>query len=155
MSRVSAGILLFRHSNGALEVLLAHFGGPFFKSKDLGAWGVPKGEVEAGEDLLQTAQRELAEELGSPVSTGPLHPLGSVTQKSGKVVHAWAASGDFDPATLRSITFELEWPKDSGRLQQFPEVDRVEWFDLAAARRKIIASQVPFLERLEAVSEAR
>lgn len=154
MTRVSAGILLFRQRpDGVLEVLLAHFGGPFFKAKDLGAWAVPKGEALAGEDLLQTAAREFAEELGAPPPTGPLHPLGSVTQKSGKVVHAWAVSGDFDPASLRSNTFELEWPRGSGRLQSFPEIDRVGWFDLAQARRKILASQLPFLDRLEALEQ--
>lgn len=149
--KVSAGLLFFRERNGVLEVLLAHFGGPFFKNKDLGSWAVPKGEVEEGEDVLQTAQREFTEELGAPPPTGPFLSLGSVTQKSGKVVHAWAVKGDFDPATLRSNTFELEWPKGSGKVQHFPEIDRVGWFDLQLARKKIIVSQVPFLERLEAL----
>ncbi len=150
--KISAGLLFFRERNGALEVLLAHFGGPFFKNKDLGAWAVPKGEVEGDEDLLRTAQREFTEELGAPPPPGPFLSLGSVKQKSGKVVHAWAVKGDFDPAALRSNTFELEWPKGSGQVQHFPEVDRVGWFDLQLARKKIIASQVPFLERLADVS---
>ena len=152
-SKTSAGLLLYRGVAAAREVLLAHFGGPFFKDKDKGAWGVPKGEVEEGEDLLQTAQREFAEELGAPAPHGTLHPLGSVKQKSGKVVHAWAVRGDFEPSELKSNTFELEWPRGSGRVQHFPEVDRVEWFSLAAARAKIVEAQAAFLDRLTDLTE--
>ncbi len=150
MASVSAGLLLYRRTNGRCEVLLGHLGGPFFARKDEGAWGIPKGEVEGGEDLLEAARREFAEETGF-APAGPLVPLGSVTQKSGKVVHAWAAEGDFDPTQLKSNTFELEWPRGSGKLRQFPELDRAEWFDLDAARAKIIAAQAAFLERLAAV----
>ena len=152
-SKTSAGLLLYRGVGTSREVLLAHFGGPFFKGKDAGAWAVPKGEVEAGEDLFQTAQREFAEELGAPSLSGPFHSLGSVTQKSGKVVHAWAVRGDFEPSALKSNTFELEWPRGSGRVEHFPEVDRVEWFSLSVARQKIIEVQIAFLERLEAMNE--
>jgi predicted NUDIX family NTP pyrophosphohydrolase len=144
---VSAGLLLYRRANGRIEVLLGHLGGPFFARKDAGAWGIPKGEVEPGEDLLAAAKREFAEETGL-APAGPLLALGSVTQKSGKVVHAWAAEGDFDPANLQSNTFELEWPRGSGKLKRFPELDRVMWFDVDTARTKINAAQAAFLDRL-------
>lgn len=147
-SKTSAGLLLYRGVGAGREVLLAHFGGPFFKGKDKGAWAVPKGEGEEGEDLLDTARREFAEELGAAAPEGPFHALGSVKQKSGKVVHAWAVRGDFDPSVLKSNTFELEWPRGSGRMQHFPEVDRVEWFGLEAARSKIIEAQTVFLDRV-------
>ena len=149
MAIVSAGLLLYRRSAGPFEVLLAHLGGPFFASKDLNAWGIPKGEVQDGEDLLAAAQREFAEETGL-VPAGPFLALGFVKQKSGKVVHAWGAPGELDPARLRSNLFEIEWPRGSGRLQSFPELDRAAWFGLEAARAKIIAAQVPFVDRLEA-----
>lgn len=144
---VSAGLLLYRRANGRIEVLLGHLGGPFFARKDAGAWGIPKGEVEPGEDLLAAAKREFAEETGL-APAGPLLALGSVTQKSGKVVHAWAAEGDFDPANLQSNTFELEWPRGSGKLKRFPELDRVMWFDVDTARTKINPAQAAFLDRL-------
>ena len=147
MARVSAGVLLFRRVNGRLEVLLGHLGGPFFAGKDRNGWGIPKGEVGEGEDLLAAAKREFAEETGLKPG-GAFIPLGSVKQKSGKVVHAWAAEADFDPAKLRSNTFELEWPRGSGAIHAFPEVDRAAWFEVAAARAKIIAAQAEFLDRL-------
>ena len=150
-SKTSAGLLLYRGVGTEREVLLAHFGGPFFAGKDEGAWGVPKGEAQEGEGLLQTAQREFAEELGAPAPGGTLHSLGSVTQKSGKVVHAWAVRGDFEPSALKSNTFELEWPRGSGRVQHFPEIDRVEWFTIARAREKIVEAQAAFLERVSAL----
>lgn len=154
MAKVSAGVLLFRRRDGgALEVLLVHLGGPFFKGKDKNAWGVPKGEVGEGEDPLTTARREFTEETGL-TPAGPFLPLGSVTQKSGKVVHAWACEGDFDPATLKSNTFTLEWPKGSGTLQTFPEVDRAEWLKLGPARLRVLAAQAPFLDRLEALNSS-
>lgn len=146
----SAGVLLFRNP-AALEVLLVHPGGPFWAKKDLGAWSIPKGEPEQGESLRHCALRELAEELGPAApSLDPdgLIELGSIRQKAGKVVHAWAAEGEFDPAELSSNSFELEWPPRSGARREFPEVDRAEWFDLAEALRKLIAAQGPFVERL-------
>jgi predicted NUDIX family NTP pyrophosphohydrolase len=147
MAKVSAGLLLFRRTPGGPEVLLAHLGGPFFAAKDLNAWGVPKGEVEEGEDPLATAKREFAEETGT-APEGPFLPLDSVKQKSGKVVHAWAVEGQLDPKKLVSNTFEIEWPRGSGKLQAFPEIDRAEWFSIDAARKKIIAAQAVFLDRL-------
>jgi predicted NUDIX family NTP pyrophosphohydrolase len=147
MATVSAGVLLFRDRDGRREVLLAHLGGPFFAGKDKNAWGIPKGEVADGEDPLTAARREFAEETGLALS-GPFQPLGSVKQKSGKVVHAWACAGDFDPAQLKSNTFTLEWPKGSGTMRTFPEIDRVAWLDLPAARQKILAAQAVFLDRL-------
>ncbi len=148
--RTSAGILLWRTRKGRLEVLLAHQGGPFWAKKDLGHWTVPKGEAEPGEELVDVARREFAEETGAEVPDQLLIALGQITQKSGKVVFAWAVEGDLDPSTAVSNTYELEWPPRSGVIQAFPEIDRVEWFDLDAARRKLKAAQVPFLDRLEA-----
>lgn len=160
--RESAGILLFRSAaRGAstspgrrlegIEVLLVHPGGPFWAKRDLGAWSIPKGEYEEGEDPRACALRELAEELGAaaPVLTaGSLIDLGSVRQKAGKVVQAWAAEGDFDPAELRSNKFTIEWPPRSGGRQEFPEVDRAEWFGPDRARPKIIPAQAAFVDRL-------
>jgi predicted NUDIX family NTP pyrophosphohydrolase len=148
---ISAGILLFRRTEEALEVLLVHPGGPYWAKKDLGAWSIPKGLVEEGEEPLQCALRELEEELGSPFAFAAeeLVELGSVRQKAGKVVHCWAAEADFDPATLRSNSFSIEWPPRSGVEREFPEVDRAEWFGLEQARGKIIAAQAEFLDRLK------
>src|SRR3982751_5941842 len=136
MPAVSAGVLLFRRAPD-LEVLLVHPGGPFWKNKDEGAWSIPKGELEPGEEPRTRALIEYEEELGHQPAGTDLTELGEVRQKSGKVVHGFALEGDFDPATLRSNTFEMEWPPRSGRRQEFPEVDRAEWFDLATARAKI------------------
>ena len=147
---VSAGILLFRRRSGRLELLLAHQGGPYWVTKDLGHWTIPKGEVEPGEAWIDVARREFAEETGVDVEVRGDLPLGEITQKSGKTVVAWAVEGDIDPATARSNTFSMEWPPRSGRLQDFPEIDRVEWFDPAEARRRLKPAQVPFIERLEA-----
>jgi predicted NUDIX family NTP pyrophosphohydrolase len=130
-------------------VLLAHMGGPFWIKKDLGHWTIPKGEVEPGEDLVDVARREFHEETGHEVGDAALVELGQITQKSGKTVFAWGANGDLDPATAVSNTYDMEWPPRSGRIQSFPEIDRVEWFDLGEARRKLKAAQVPFLDRLE------
>jgi predicted NUDIX family NTP pyrophosphohydrolase len=151
VAAISAGILLFRRTGEALEVLLVHPGGPYWAKKDLGAWSIPKGIVEEGEDQLRCALRELEEELGSSFSFADeeLVELGSVRQKAGKVVHCWAAEADFDPATLRSNTFRIEWPPRSGTEREFPEVDRAEWFGLEQARQKIIAAQGDFLDRLK------
>ena len=146
----SAGLLLFRRSNGRLEVLLAHPGGPFFARKDAGHWTIPKGEVDPGEDLLDVARREFEEETGHAVPPGASIELGSIVQKGGKVVHAWAVEGDLDPAAAVSNTFDLEWPPRSGRLQAFPEVDRVEWFSIDEARARIRATQVALIDWLDA-----
>jgi predicted NUDIX family NTP pyrophosphohydrolase len=148
--RTSAGILLWRRRGTRLEVLLGHNGGPFFARKDLGHWTVLKGEVEPGEDVVAVARREFAEETGHPLPDGPLIELGQIRQRSGKVVLAWAVEGDLDPETAVSNTFELEWPPRSGRIQEFPEIDRVAWFGIPEARRRIKAAQAPFLDRLEA-----
>ena len=147
MTRTSAGLLLYRRTPHGLEVLLVHPGGPFFARKDHGAWSIPKGEAEDGDDLLAVAHRELGEETGFTVS-GPELSLGCVRQKGGKVVHAWAVRGDADPTELRSNTFEIEWPPRSGRMCAFPEVDRAAWFDLAEARRRINPAQAAFLAAL-------
>ena len=149
MAKTSAGLLLFRETSGGLEVLLVHPGGPFWSRKDDGAWSLPKGEFEAGEDPLAAARREFEEETGA-AADGEAIPLGSLRQPGGKTVHAWAVRGDFDPDLLRSNTFLREWPPKSGRMREFPEVDRAGWFPLETARRKILKGQAGFLDRLEA-----
>src|ERR1700704_3582017 len=143
----SAGILMYRRSGPALELLLVHPGGPFWKSKDLGAWSIPKGEYSEGEDALAVARREFEEETGAR-PRGDCLALGEVVQPGRKIVTAFALAGDFDPATLRSNTFELEWPPKSGRKASFPEVDRAQWFAPAAARQKILKGQSEFIARL-------
>ncbi len=144
----SAGILLYRGSNPRPQVLLGHMGGPFWSRKDAGAWTVPKGEYEPDEDPYAAARREFTEELGIPPPEGPPTQLGEVRQSGGKVVTVWAVEGDLDPAHVVPGTFDLEWPPKSGRIQQFPEVDRVAWLDLEPARDKIVAAQRVFLDRL-------
>lgn len=146
----SAGILLYRTGAGGLQVLLVHPGGPFWARRDLGAWTIPKGECEPDEPPRDCALRELAEELGAVpnLDLDALVDLGSVQQKSGKVVAAWAAEGDFDPAALRSNVFEIEWPPRSGERREFPEVDRAEWFEPELARQKILPAQAELIERL-------
>lgn len=143
----SAGLLMFRRARGGAEVLLAHPGGPFWARRDEAAWTLPKGEIAPGEDPLAAAQREFLEETGF-ASTPPFWPLGELRQKSGKRISAWAFEGDADPALLVSNRFELEWPPRSGRLQSFPEVDRVAWFSCEEAKRKLIAGQAPFIDVL-------
>ena len=145
----SAGVVLWRVREGRVEVLLVHPGGPFWARKDAGAWSIPKGEIAPGDDPLATAIRELAEETGCIV-TGDFAPLGSVKQKSGKTIHAWALRGDFDVSAFRSNTFEMEWPAGSGRMQSFPEVDRVAWLCLDEARTKINPAQAAFLDLVAA-----
>lgn len=130
-----------------LEVFLVHAGGPYWGHKDAGVWGIPKGEIEESEDALLAAQREFTEETGGLV-TGPFQPLMPIRQRSGKLIRAWAAQGEFDPAMLKSNLFSIEWPPRSGRMQSFPEVDRGEWFGLEQAREKISSSQLPLLEEL-------
>ena len=149
MPKRSAGLVLFRQREGdEIEVLLVHPGGPFWAKKDLGAWSIPKGEHADDEDPLAAARREFAEELGQAPPDGEPVPLGEVRQKGGKRVVAWALEGDLDPATVASNAFEIEWPPRSGRLQEFPEVDRAEWFSLEEARRRILEGQIPLLEAL-------
>jgi predicted NUDIX family NTP pyrophosphohydrolase len=150
LAKHSAGLLMYRRTaSGAVEVLLAHPGGPWWARKDQGAWTLPKGEYQDGEDALACARREFQEETGLAPS-GPLAPLGEVRQKSGKHVTAWTFEGSLDPADLRSNLFEMEWPPRSGKLREFPEIDRIGWFDLDTARIKLLPAQVPFVERLAA-----
>jgi predicted NUDIX family NTP pyrophosphohydrolase len=144
---VSAGLVLYRRSTGELEVFLAHPGGPFWKNKDQGAWSIPKGLIEESEDPLTAARREFQEETGIAPS-GPFLPLGSVLQKSGKRIHAWAWEGNADPAKVVSNTARLEVPRRSGRWLEFPEVDRCEWFPAAVAREKINPAQAELIDRL-------
>lgn len=148
MTNASAGILLYRREKTEVLVLLTHFGGPFWRRKDMGAWAIPKGELAPGEDAETAARREFAEELGSEAK-GALQSLGEIRQKGGKRVEVFALEGDFDVTQLRSNQFVMEWPPHSGRQQSFPEVDRAEWFSLPVAAQKILASQRPFLDRLQ------
>jgi predicted NUDIX family NTP pyrophosphohydrolase len=143
----SAGLLMFRRRAGAVELLLAHPGGPFWSRRDEAAWTLPKGEIGVDEEPLAAARREFQEETGFP-STPPFLPLGELRQKSGKRITAWAFEGDADPAGLVSNLFELEWPPRSGRMQSFPEIDRVRWFTPDEGRRKLIAGQAPFIDAL-------
>ena len=147
MIRTSAGLLMYRLKNGVLEVLLAQPGGPFHQHKDEGAWTIPKGEPEPGEDLFSTAQREFKEETGV-TPRGTFTPLRPIQQKGGKIVHAWAFEGDCDPSDIRSNLCEIEWPPKSGQKFKFPEIDRAEFFDLATARKKIKARQDAFIDEL-------
>jgi predicted NUDIX family NTP pyrophosphohydrolase len=147
MPAVSAALLLYRSIPSGLEVLLVHPGGPFWQRKDLGAWSIPTGQPHEGEDLWAAAQREFREETGFSAEGVPI-PLGCVRQSGGKIVHAWAVCGDVDPSELRSNTFELEWPRGSGQIRSFPEVDKAAWFSVAEARRRILPAQVSFLDAL-------
>jgi predicted NUDIX family NTP pyrophosphohydrolase len=146
----SAGILLYRVREGRLEVLLGHPGGPYWAKRDEGAWGIPKGAVEPGEDTLAAARREFQEEMGFE-AVGEVHPLEPLRQPSGKVVHAWAVEGDCDACTVRSNEFLMEWPPKSGRMQSYPEIDRAAWFTLEEASVRILKGQRPFLDQLQAM----
>jgi predicted NUDIX family NTP pyrophosphohydrolase len=146
--KLSAGILLYRKRDGEIEVFLVHPGGPFWAKKDEGAWSIPKGEYAESEDPLAVAKREFYEETGSELS-GNCTALAPLTQPSGKVIAAWAVEGEVDPASLRSNTFSMEWPPKSGKLQEFPEVDRALWCDLATARKKLLPGQRSFLDQLQ------
>jgi predicted NUDIX family NTP pyrophosphohydrolase len=146
--KLSAGLLLYRVRDGVVDVLIAHPGGPFWARKDDGAWSIPKGEYADGEDPWAAAQREFKEEVGLTPPTGPRFDLGSVKQPGGKVVTAFAVQGDLDVTEARSNTFELEWPRGSGTLRMFPEVDRVDWFPVAQARAKLLKGQRGFLDQL-------
>lgn len=150
MAKSSAGLLLFRIANDRPEVMLVHMGGPFWQRRDAGAWSIPKGEYLPSEDPLAVARREFAEETGLAVPSGKSIDLGEVRQDGGKIVHAWALQADVDVSEIVSNTFELEWPRGSGRTQRFPEVDRAGWFDLESAREKLVRGQVAFLEKLVA-----
>src|ERR1041384_896911 len=150
MSRKSAGLLVYREAadGSGVEVLLVHPGGPFWRNKDEGAWTIPKGEFDDFEEQLEAAKRELKEELGSLPPVGEYFPLKPIKQKNNKIVHAWAVKGDFDPATLKSNAFSCEWPPKSQRIQEFPEVDRAEWFAPDEAKRKILGAQVALIDQL-------
>jgi predicted NUDIX family NTP pyrophosphohydrolase len=148
MAKVSAGLLMYRRRGGAPEVFLVHPGGPFFAKKDLGAWSIPKGEIDEGEDARATAEREFEEETGFKAG-GAFLPLAPATQKGGKIVLAWAVEGDCEPEKMKSNTFTMEWPPRSGRQQEFPEIDRAGWFTIEAAKQKINPAQSSFLEELQ------
>lgn len=148
-ANVSAGLVLYRRAAGGLEVFLAHPGGPFWRGRDAGAWTIPKGLLDQGEAPLDAARREFQEETGLAPG-GPFLPLGSVRQKAGKTVHAWACEGDADPARVSSNQTRTEWPRGSGRWITYPEVDRCAWFPLAEARDRLNPAQVEFIGRLEA-----
>jgi predicted NUDIX family NTP pyrophosphohydrolase len=154
MAKVSAGILLYRRPAGGIEVFLVHPGGPFWAKKDDGAWSIPKGEPAPGEDLLESARREFTEETGLSLDGG-FEALPPVRQAGGKIVHGWAVEGDCDSAAVRSNSFSLEWPPRSGRRQDFPEIDRADWFDLPTARQKLNPGQRPLLAALERLLAAR
>lgn len=144
----SAGILLFRKNDRTVQVLIGHMGGPYWERKDARAWSIPKGEYGPREDSFTVARREFQEELGTPVPASDFIVLGESKQAGGKVVTVWAAEGDLDASAAVSNRFELEWPKGSGRIQEFPEIDRVAWLDVAVARTKVLKGQEPFLDRL-------
>jgi len=147
-NRRSAGILLYRRTNGQVEVLIAHMGGPLWSRRDEAAWSVPKGEYEPGETAEDAARREFREELGLPLPDGTWVDLGEVKQSSGKIVTVWALEADLDTTQVVPGTFQMEWPKGSGVMREFPEVDRAAWFDLATARDKLVKAQRDFLDRL-------
>lgn len=148
MPKISAGILLYRYRGDKLEVLLVHLGGPYWVNKDEGSWSIPKGLSEEGEDLLLAARREFKEETSFTVE-GEFISLGNLKQPSGKIIHAWALEGEIDVEKISSNTFTLEWPKHSGKIQEFPEVDRGAWYDMETAHRKITRGQLPFLDKLK------
>ncbi len=148
MPKNSAGLLMYRFRDGALEVFLVHPGGPFWAKKDLGAWSIPKGEFGSGDDPLEAAKREFQEETGC-VAEGPFLQLTPVKQAGGKVVHAWAAKGDCDATRIISNTFSIEWPPHSGKQQEFPEVDRAAWLGVDAAKEKILKGQMPLIGELQ------
>lgn len=150
-TKQSAGLLLYRMRGAQVEVFLVHPGGPFWARKDLAAWSIPKGEIDADDEALATALREFVEETGFAVPAGKLLPLRPIRQAGGKVVHAWCVQGDVDAAAVRSNVFTLEWPPQSGKLREFPEVDKAAWFTLADAREKLHKGQVALVDELEAL----
>jgi len=153
VKKQSAGLVIYRVTDGRAEVLLVHPGGPYWAGKDVGAWSIPKGEFEPDEEPLAAAMREFAEETGLEVPGGKPVPLTPVRQPSGKIVHAWYLQGDLDASVVRSNTFEMEWPPGSGRTAEYPEVDRAAWYGLGAARIKLHKGQVPIIEQLEQALE--
>ncbi|SDO47741.1 NUDIX domain-containing protein [Geodermatophilus sp. DSM 45219] len=155
MPKTSAGLLLYRRRAAGVEVLVGHMGGPFWARKDAGGWSIPKGEHGPDEEPRDVALREFAEELGSPAPVADLVPLGEVRQSGGKRLTAWAAEGDLDAAAAVSNTFSLEWPPRSGRVQEFPEIDRAAWLTVEEARAKLVVGQVPLLDRLLDVIDAQ
>jgi len=154
MPKQSAGLLLYRKRHGSIEVFLVHPGGPIWANKDDGAWSIPKGEFDAGEDPLKAAKREFQEET-SVVVVGKYLPLTPIRQRGGKIVYAWAVRSDLDAATVKSNTFSIEWPPGSGKMREFPEVDRAEWFTITLAKRRILKSQLGLLEQLEQAAVSR
>ena len=154
MPKQSAGLLLYRFFQNELQVLLVHPGGPYFKNKDAGVWSLPKGEFQPGEDPLKAAIREFTEELGT-VPEGNFIPLTRIVQKGGKSVYAWMVEADFDTTKIHSNNFSLEWPPRSGRMLEFPEIDRAEWLTITTAKEKILESQLPLLLELEKNMESR
>jgi predicted NUDIX family NTP pyrophosphohydrolase len=153
MAKKSAGLIMYRINNHTLEVLLMHPGGPFWSKKDLGAWTIPKGEYEPDEEPLQAAGREFTEETGLE-PRGSFIALTPVRQRGGKLVSAWAFGGDCDPGSLRSNTFTMEWPPRSGKMAEFPEIDRAAWYTIEEAQKRILPAQLPFLEELNAILQA-
>lgn len=151
-TRISAGLLMYRTQDGKLQVLLVHPGGPLFKNKDDGAWTIPKGEIEPGEDLLEAAKREFQEETGV-TPTGTFTTLTPIKQKGGKIVHAWAFQGDCDPGAIVSNKFTMEWPARSGQQMEFPEIDRANFFDVAGASQKIKAAQMDLVSQLQEITK--
>ncbi len=154
MPKRSAGLVMYRKTDGGTEVLLVHPGGPFWAGRDWGAWSIPKGEYAPGDDSLEAARREFEEETGV-VPAGDFVSLGDAKQPSGKVISAWAFEGNCDPLAVRSNTFSMEWPRGSGRTQEFPEIDRAQWFGIDEAKRRVVAGQVPLLEALERTTEGK
>jgi predicted NUDIX family NTP pyrophosphohydrolase len=150
-ARTSAGLVLYRVREDGVEVMLVHMGGPFWEHKDAGAWSIPKGQHDRSEEPLDAARREFAEETGMMAPAREPIDLGTIKQPSGKMIRVFAVEGDADAGAVRSNSFELEWPRGSGRVQEFPEVDRAEWFELERARAKLVRGQVPFLEALESL----
>jgi len=148
MAKNSAGLLMYRYQKGILQVFLVHPGGPYWAKKDLGSWSIPKGEFTPDEDPLEAARREFEEEAGSPAA-GHFRPLTPIRQPGEKMVHAWAFEGDCDPSAIKSNTFSMEWPPRSGKYQEFPEVDRAEWFTIETAKDKILKGQVGLLDELQ------
>jgi predicted NUDIX family NTP pyrophosphohydrolase len=151
MANESAGLLIYRRRAGRIEIFLVHPGGPFWRNKDEGAWSIPKGEFAPGENPLEAARREFHEETGMQVG-GPFTPLQPIKQRGGKVVHAWLVAADFDAAQVTSNTFTIEWPRGSGKFQNFPEIDRADWFDFETAMRKINTGQNKLLTQLESLA---
>lgn len=150
MAKISAGLVIYRRRSSGVEVLLVHPGGPFWRGKEDGAWSIPKGEVRADEELLAAARRECFEEIGLQIG-GPFTPLEPIRQRGGKTVYAWAVAADFDESQVTSNNFTMEWPPRSGKQQEFPEVDKAQWFDFETAMRKINGGQQPLLKQLEAL----